>query len=268
MSFEQFNPAPQETADLQSPTKEDDTASRVELNTSEIPEPPTPRPEEQARATSSLEKFHPTPENPIAEIRIGLYYNADQYFRPTRVVMKLKDGTFADMPWDQAEAILPPEFRIARELGENGRELGRQINDLITAVQTKTDVMHRSGHVKDALLGLLGQTRKPLQYLNEADKLKDEVSDVAQQSFLEMRRMAKSRESHANELQILTERLAVCQNKFNELSNAIFQDKPLVRDQYQRFRDHPAAKFNRGVVINKATAEESSQLNDSDLISS
>lgn len=70
---------------------------------------------------SAVEKFQPTSENPVKEVAIGLEHTLGRFDYPTRIKVTLKDGRTGDMPWEEAEPHLPPEFRIVRKLGEQAR---------------------------------------------------------------------------------------------------------------------------------------------------
>lgn len=191
----------------------------------------------------SLERVSPTPENPIQEIRIGLQHTLGMVTHPTRIVMIMKDGSSADMPWEQAEAILPPEYRVARELGEKALELQRFVGSFETAIRAGTDVMKPSGHMKDAVLKLAGQRSKSLQYLQEASDLFLEVGTIRQESFLELRRMTNARESHAEQLRALSEQLEECEHRFDALREKISADKPEVIRKYEWLTETPSAQL-------------------------
>lgn len=194
---------------------------------------------------SAVERFQPTPENPIQEIRIGLWQTLGQVERVTRVVMILKDGRTADMPWEEAEPLLPPEFRVARELGDRARRLERQASNFADSIRSGTDVMERSGHLKDALLRPFGAQRPALRSLVSAEDLAREISEIAQESFLELRRMTNAHESHAEEIQNLAERLDGCERRLEHLRADTFRQIPKVQAEYDQVYRRLAKKSKR-----------------------
>lgn len=191
----------------------------------------------------AVEKIKPTAINPIEKVTVGLWQTLGHFDRPTRIVLTLKDGTTADMPWKEAERRLPPEFRIARELGEQARQSELEASDLVNSIRSGTDVMKRSGHIKDALLRPLRLQRPSLRYLNIVAELASEFDGIAQQSFLELRQMMDIRESHKDQIQQLSSRLNLCQRQLEEVRINLFQDLPRVHDMHEEmFRRQTGAK--------------------------
>ena len=139
---------------------------------------------------SAIEKFQITSENPIEKFVIGLKHTFGHFECPTRIVVTLKDGRTGDMSWEEAESHLPPEFKIVRKLGERARQIEKKAFDLENSIRSGTDVMERSGHIKDALYKSLNKERPALQYLNDVGELSKEIDEIAQQSFLQLRQMA------------------------------------------------------------------------------
>lgn len=189
----------------------------------------------EARPETAVELFQPTPENPIEEVRIGLWQTLGQVDHPTRVVMRLKNGETGDIPWEKAEALLPPEYRTARELGQRARVLQRQASNLATAIRGGTDVMQRQGHIKDALLRPLDKTRPALANLYLVDDLVGEIADIGQESFLELRRMTNARQSRQGEIQELADRLNDCEQRLEAARSKTFRELPSVQATFDRY---------------------------------
>lgn len=233
MNTEREKGIPPDAAEWHPPETESETKKEDDP---EVAEPP-PVGENEVATTpqSAVEQFRPTPENPIEKIEIGLWHTLGQYDRPTRVVMTLKDGRTADIPWEEAEPLLPPEFRAARELGERARQVEREVTRFEDSIRGGTDVMNRFGHLKDALLRPFRIERPSLRYLREADRLAEEISDIAQQSFLELQEMAEDLKSHIEKIQELTQRLVTCEGRFEELRANTFRDLPKVQSEHERF---------------------------------
>ncbi len=202
--------------------------------------------EESARPQSeAVIHLQPTRENPIKEMRIGLWQTLGQVDRPTRVVVTMEDGRTASIPWEQAEEHLPPEFKDARELGERARRLERQSRNLVYAIRGGTDVMQSRGHVKDALLRPLGKERPAMRYLNRTTDLDDEISGIAQESFMELRRMTNGRESRARELDELRTHLDNCEQRLNEIRGEAFRDLPKIQEVYEHVYLKPVQESRR-----------------------
>lgn len=201
---------------------------------------------------SAIEKFQITSENPIEKIDIGLKHTLGHFLFPTRIVVTLKDGRIGDMSWEEAEPHLPPEFRIVRELGEQARLIEKKAFDLENSIRGGTDVMKRSGHIKDASFRLLMKKRPALQYLNDVVKLSKEIDEIAQQSFLQLRQMADdggAQESHAETIQELFSCLKLCQSKLDDLCEKAFQQFPKVKDMYENvFRGLEEEKSLKGGI--------------------
>ena len=182
------------------------------------------------------EKVRPTAKNPIEEVTVGLWQTLGHYDAPTRIILTLKDGSTAEMPWEQAEPLLPPEFRTARELGQSARQLERKINHLMTAIRQETYVMQGSGGLKGGLRRLVGMEYRPLQYLNTLAELADEVDKIAQESFLELRQMTNIHGTYQDRIPELTSSLELCQQKLEEIVASISGDLPKVQDTYDLYQ--------------------------------
>ena len=190
---------------------------------------------------TAIEKFQPTPENPVKDIKIGLEHTLGHFVYPTRVVITLEDGRTGDMPWEEAEQHLPPEFKIVCKLGEQTRQLEQKAFDLENSIRGGTDVMKRSGHIKDAWFRPLNKKRPELQYLNDSAELSKKIDKIAQESFLLLRQMADdggAQESHAKTIQELFSHLDIYQNKLNDLCEKVFQKLPKVKDTYENVFQH------------------------------
>lgn len=203
-----------------------------------------PKDEEQEvnQSESAIEKFQPTQENPIEKFTIGLQHTLGHFECPTRIVVTLKDGRTGDMTWEEAEPHLPPEFKIVRKLGERARQIEGDAFDLETSIRGGTDVMKRSGHVKDALLQPLKKKRPALQYLSATIETSKEIDKIAQKSFLLLRQMADdggAQENHANDIKELFSDLDSCQNKLDDLRKKAFQKFPDVQHMYEKVFQRP-----------------------------
>lgn len=183
-----------------------------------------------------VEKVRPTAKNPIEKVTVGLWHTLGHYDAPTRIILTLKDGSTAEMPWEQAEPLLPPEFRTARELGQLARQIERRITHLDIAIRHETYVMQGSGGLKGGLRRLVGMEHRPLQYLNTLAELSEEVDKIAQESFLELRQMADIHEIDQNKIPELTSRLELCQQKLEEILTNISQRLPKVKDTYELYQ--------------------------------
>ncbi|MFC1617802.1 hypothetical protein ACFL2B_00815 [Patescibacteria group bacterium] len=240
----EWHPPKTEPATDEVPEKEDAKTDSAEVE-KEVVGKETP-PEETA-----VERVRPTRDNPIQEMRIGLQHTMGQADKPTRVVATLKDGAKLDIPWKQAEKLLPAEYKEARELGERARKLEREATRLATAIRAGTDVMKRSGHIKDGLLRIIGSKTKAYKYLQEADKLYDEISHIAQESFMELRRMTNTKESHAKEIDALTAKLDDCENSLQETYTNAFQDFPRAEAEYKKFAPKNLPKLKKSTDPNQ-----------------
>lgn len=182
------------------------------------------------------EKVRPTAKNPIEKVTVGLWHTLGHYDAPTRIILTLKDGSTAEMPWEQAEPLLPPEFRTARELGQSARQIELKITHLMIAIRQETYVMQGSGGLKGGLRRLVGMEHRPLQYLNTLAELTNEVDKVAQESFLELRQMADIHGTYQNKIPELASRLNLCQQKLDEILANISGDLPKIQDTYNLYQ--------------------------------
>ncbi|MDP3956260.1 MAG: hypothetical protein Q8Q18_03400 [bacterium] len=184
---------------------------------------------------TALVQIRLTEKNPIETMVIGLRQTMGQVDMPTRVVATLKDGQEISIPWEQAERMLPPEYKTARELGQRARRLERTANYLDIAIRVGTDVMEISGHIKNELLELIGRKTKAVQHLETIEDLISEISNIAQESFLELRRMTNARESHAPEINALSDKLDYCEKRLDQLRDDVFSNFENVQPHYEEY---------------------------------
>lgn len=198
---------------------------------------------------TAVEKFHPTPENPVARVTIGLWQTLGSYEFPTRVILELKDGRAAQLPWEEAEKFLPESFATVKKIAEEARELEKEANDLENSIRAGTDVMETSGHLKDALLRPIGKERPALKYLNLAADLTRNIDEIAQQSFIFLRKMAEpgglAQDGLQDEFEKIAKDFEECRKKMDELRPEIFQKLPNVKDKYFNVFKKSRDEYNR-----------------------
>lgn len=220
----------------------DDSTDRAKLDPSlEIPVSFVDHGEAEEGNTESakppeagLETVRPTPENPIKEIRIGLWHTLGQVHFPTRAVIILEDGREASIPWKEAEELLPPEYKTARKLGERARKLQRESSNLENAIRGGTDIMKRSGHLKDSALELLGRKRPTLAFFEQVGILHKRLEEVGQECFYELRRMTNLRASRQSEIDELARQIDEIELELTTVRTEIFEKIPTVKLEYER----------------------------------
>lgn len=233
MSIENEKGIPAEAMDWQAPEEKPRMENDIKTNDQEKDPETIEIKNTENLPEISEQNFSPNPKNPIEKVTVGLYQNLGHFENPTRIILTLKDGSTSEMAWEKAEPFLPPEFRQARELGERANELESKAMALQNAVASGTDVRERSGHIKDFLFKLTGNKRPALKYLEASFELTQKIGKVAQESFLELRRMANIHEKYDNQIAELTAQFDQLQQEFEEAMTNSFQTMPKVKQMYE-----------------------------------
>lgn len=178
----------------------------------------------QEEPNNLTESAVPTEKNPVVEAKLGLEHTLGSYDRPTRVILKLKDGQELSLPWDKARDYLPQEYAEMADTASRARTFWRHLSMLETAIRATTDVMTTKGRIRSRVLGIVGKDTKAGTLLEQVGELGQKFDSFANKTFKDLQSSVRVHDLDSAQLKVILETQAQLEDRYFELEEDVFKN--------------------------------------------